>query len=75
MLREGCVKASLWAAEQSPLYGLVRKFGFLPRDDAFPMAVHVFHDGPEADAALRSDAWLAWFGDRDVEAATPAPAG
>jgi hypothetical protein len=67
MLAERCVRASLWTASQSHLFALVKKFGFIPRDDAFPMAVHVFHDGPDADAALDGREWLAWFGDRDVE--------
>jgi hypothetical protein len=73
MLAAGCLKASLWTPEQSLLFGLIRRFGFVPRDDAFPMAVHVYHDGPEAAVALTGREWLAWFGDRDVEAATPAP--
>jgi GNAT superfamily N-acetyltransferase len=73
MLAAGCVKASLWTPEQSPLFALIRRFGFVARDDAFPMAVHVYRDGPDAAIALESREWLAWFGDRDVEAAPPAP--
>ena len=74
MLRAGCVKVSLWTPEQSPLFPVIRKFGFMPRGDSFPMAVHVYHDGEAADAALDGTKWLAWFGDRDVEAATPTAA-
>lgn len=69
MLAAGCVKASMWIPEQSPLFSLIRRFGFLPRDDAFPMAVHVYRDGPETAMALKGHQWLVWFGDRDVEAA------
>jgi predicted N-acetyltransferase YhbS len=75
MLKAGCVRVSLWTPEQSPLFAVIRKFGFVPRGDSFPMAVHVYHDGPEAGTALDGRRWLAWFGDRDVEAATPTPAG
>jgi GNAT superfamily N-acetyltransferase len=67
MLAAGCLKASLWTAAESELFAVVKRFGFIPRDDSFPMAVHVFQDGPEAAAALDGRQWLAWFGDRDVE--------
>ena len=67
MLAAGCLKASLWTAAESELFAIVKRFGFIPRDDSFPMAVHVFQDGPEAAAALEGRQWLAWFGDRDVE--------
>ena len=67
MLAAGCLRASLWTAAESMLFSIVRRFGFVPREDSFPMAVHVFHDGPEAALALDGRQWLAWFGDRDVE--------
>jgi GNAT superfamily N-acetyltransferase len=74
MLAAGCVKASVWTAAETAIYAMVRKFGFIPRDDSFPMAVHVFHDGPEAAAALDARQWLAWFADRDVEHQVSPPA-
>lgn len=76
MLAAGCLKASLWTAAESDLFAMVKKFGFIPRDDSFPMAVHVFQDGSDASVALDGRQWLAWFGDRDVEhLVAPATAG
>ena len=62
-----CLKASLWAPVESEMFARVKKFGFIARDDTFPMAVHVFDDGADAAVALEAREWLAWFGDRDVE--------
>jgi hypothetical protein len=67
------LKASIWTPEDSPLFSYINAFGFVPRGDAFPLAVHVYHGGPRTDAALEGRRWLTWFGDRDVEAAPPAP--
>ena len=67
MLERGSLKASIWVARENRVFTLLRSFGFLPRDDCFPMAVHVYHDGAEAETALEAARWWAWYGDRDVE--------
>jgi hypothetical protein len=67
MSEAGCVKASIWTATANPLRRVIRNFGFLPRADRFPMAVHVYADGVEAQTALDAGGWWAWGADRDVE--------
>jgi GNAT superfamily N-acetyltransferase len=67
MLEAGCIKASIWVATQNPFLSAIRACGFLPRSEYFPMAVHRYGDGREADAALDARCWWAWCGDRDVE--------
>jgi GNAT superfamily N-acetyltransferase len=67
MLERGCVKASIWAAVESRAYPWLRRLGFLPRERPWPMAVHVYRPGAEAEAALDPHRWWSWYGDRDVE--------
>jgi GNAT superfamily N-acetyltransferase len=73
MLERGCRRVSIWAAEETRAYHWVRRFGFVPREGPFPMAVHVYHPGPDAQAALDGARWWAWYGDRDVERAASEP--
>ncbi len=75
MLERGSLKASIWVARETRVWRLLRNFGFLPRVDCFPMAVHVYHDGAEAETALGAERWWAWYGDRDVESLAGDPAG
>lgn len=67
MLENGAVKASIWVAQESRAFAVIRSFGFIPRDECFPMAVHVYNDGAEAETALDAQQWWAWYGDRDVQ--------
>jgi GNAT superfamily N-acetyltransferase len=77
MLEDGAAKSYVWAAPANASYPLLQKLGFIARDDVVPMAVHVYRDGDEADAALEAAHWWAWYGDRDVEreatAGSPVP--
>jgi GNAT superfamily N-acetyltransferase len=75
MLAMGCVRASIWVATDNPFFTTIRDFGFVPRADRVPMAVHVYIDGAEAQAALDAPRWWAWFGDRDVEREAEHPVG
>jgi GNAT superfamily N-acetyltransferase len=67
MLEMGCAKASILVATDNPFFAVIRSVGFIQRAERFPMAVHVYHDGAEAEAALDARRWWAWYGDRDVE--------
>ena len=67
MLEDGAVKVSVRVATANASYPLMRELGFIARDDLYPMAVHVYRDGRESEAALDATRWWAWFGDRDVE--------
>lgn len=73
IFQAGGVMASISAAVENPFFGLIRDIGFIQRDLPSPMVVHVYHDGPEADAALRPGRWWAWSGDRDVQRLTHRP--
>jgi len=67
LAEDGAVKVSVWTPAAHTSYALLREIGFIPRPDVFPMAVHVYRDGHETEAALKERQWWAWFGDRDVE--------
>jgi GNAT superfamily N-acetyltransferase len=67
MLEMGCAKASILVATDNPFFRVIRNLGFLQRTERFPMAVHVYSDGAEAEAALDARRWWAWYADRDVE--------
>jgi len=67
MLEMGCATASILVATDNPFFRVIRNVGFFERADRFPMAVHVYRDGPDAETALDARRWWAWYGDRDVE--------
>jgi predicted N-acetyltransferase YhbS len=66
MLERGCLRAYTWTAAESPLFSMIRRFGFIPRDQPFPMAVHVFHTTDETATAIDPRRWWIGYGDRDV---------
>ena len=67
MLEMGCATASILVATDNPFVRVIRDVGFFQRADRFPMAVHVYRDGVDAETALDARRWWAWYGDRDVE--------
>jgi predicted N-acetyltransferase YhbS len=67
LLDRAAVAVSVHAAEGSPFSAALRRFGFVPRADRAPFAVHALRECADAETALQADRWLLWYGDRDVE--------
>jgi GNAT superfamily N-acetyltransferase len=67
ILERRAMKVSIWSAGARPFDAVIRRFGFVPRDDRLPMAVNVFRSGRSTQSVTTGSRWLAWLADRDIE--------